>query len=169
MTHNMRDIVLSLVLLILATVWTYIVIDTIRPGFGHGDIGPRAFPMVLGFILAGLSVLLLLRALPLRQMPPSTHCNDGGATGVEVEPASGRWGSVVLVSIEIAGYGFLLQKIGFVLATPVLLLFVLVVHLRLKSWKTILGTTLGITLGCWLIFKKILGIYLANGTWFNIG
>lgn len=169
MTHNMRDIVLSLALLILATVWTYIVIDTIRPGFGHGDIGPRAFPMVLGFILAGLSVLLLFRALPLRRSPPSTHTGNARVGDLEIEPAAGRWGSTILVAIEIAGYGFLLQKIGFVLATPVLLLFVLIVHLRITSWKIVLGTTLGITLGCWLIFKKILGIYLATGTWFNIG
>jgi putative tricarboxylic transport membrane protein len=28
---------------------------------------------------------------------------------------------------------------------------------------------LGVTVSCWLIFEKALGIYLANGSWINLG
>lgn len=167
MTSSARDIALSVSLLALAVIWTWLVIDTIRPGFGHGDIGPRAFPMVLGIILGGLSVLLLIRTVALRR-DDSKVAGTGDVDAMDEESTS-RWGSMVLVALEISVYGFLLQKLGFLIATPLLILFVLVIHLRLTSWKTIIGMTLGMTLGCWLFFEKLLGIYLANGSWFNIG
>ena len=145
MTNSAKDIALSVSLLALAVIWTWLVVDTIRPG-----------------ILGGLSVLLLIRTVALRR-------DDSGAAGVgDVdamdEEATARWGSMILVAIEISVYAFLLQKLGFLIATPILILFVLVIHLRLTSWKTILGMTLGMTLGCWLFFEKLLGIYLANGS-----
>jgi hypothetical protein len=70
---------------------------------------------------------------------------------------------------EIALYGYLLEKIGFVLATPIVVLLVMIVSLRVRSIPKLLGMSLGLTVGCWLIFKKILGIYLANGIWLNLG
>lgn len=167
MTSSARDLALSVSLLAFAVIWTWLVVDTIRPGLGHGDIGPRAFPMVLGIILGGLSVLLFVRTLILRR-DETTAAGTGDVDAMD-EDSTSRWGSMVLVAIEISAYGFLLQKIGFLIATPILILFVLVIHLRLRSWKTILGMTLGMTLGCWLFFEKLLGIYLANGSWFNIG
>ena len=167
MTNSAKDIIFSMSLLVLAVIWTWLVVDTIRPGFGHGDIGPRAFPMVLGIILGALSVLLLIRTVLLRR----DEIGLAGAGDVNAldEEATARWGSMMLVAIEISAYAFLLQKLGFLLASPILILFVLVIHLRLRSWKSILGMTLGMTLGCWLFFEKLLGIYLANGSWFNIG
>ena len=167
MTNSTRDIALSLSLLVLSAVWTWLVIDTIPTGWGHGDVGPRAFPMVLGIILGGLCVLLLIRTYVLGRASAG-KAGTGDVDAIE-EASTERWGSMVLVAIEISAYGFLLQTLGFLIATPILILFVLVIHLRLRSWKTILGMTLGMTLGCWLFFEKLLGIYLANGSWFNIG
>jgi hypothetical protein len=167
MTYNLRDIALSVSLLVISAIWTWLVIDTIPTGWGHGDIGPRAFPMVLGIIMGSLAVLLLIRTLVLKRDATRT-AGAGDVDAMDAESTS-RWGSMVLVGIEITAYGFLLQKLGFLIATPVLILFVLLIHLRLRSWKTVVGMTLGMTLGCWLFFEKLLGIYLANGTWFNIG
>jgi hypothetical protein len=167
MTNSAKDIALGLSLLVLSAVWTWLVIDTIPTGWGHGDVGPRAFPMVLGIILGGLCVLLLIRTYVLGRASAG-KAGTGDVDAIE-EASTERWGSMVLVAIEISAYGFLLQTLGFLIATPILILFVLVIHLRLRSWKTILGMTLGMTLGCWLFFEKLLGIYLANGSWFNIG
>jgi hypothetical protein len=169
MTHSIRDIALGLGLLVLASIWTYLVVDTIPAGFGHGDIGPRAFPMALGIVLAGLCVLLIVRSILIRRTASGAAAAAADPSDAEAGEMSARWGTMILVTLEITAYGFLLQKLGFLLATPILILFVLVIHLRLTSWKTVLGMTLGMTLGCWLFFEKLLGIYLANGTWFNIG
>jgi putative tricarboxylic transport membrane protein len=71
--------------------------------------------------------------------------------------------------IEISAYGFLLKTCGFVIATPIVVLFVMLVNLRITSPKLLLGMSLGVTVSCWLIFEKALGIYLANGSWINLG
>ena len=74
-----------------------------------------------------------------------------------------------LLLIEISAYGYLLKTIGFVIATPIVVLFVMFINLRIRSVKMLLGMSIGITLICWLIFEKALGIYLANGSWINLG
>jgi len=56
-----------------------------------------------------------------------------------------------------------------VLATPAIVLLVMLVNLRVRSVTKLLAMALGLTVGCWLIFEKVLGIYLANGIWMNIG
>ena len=70
MTYNLRDIALSVSLLVISAIWTWLVIDTIPTGWGHGDIGPRAFPMVLGIIMGSLAVLLLI---PCPTICPSSY------------------------------------------------------------------------------------------------
>ena len=71
--------------------------------------------------------------------------------------------------VEISAYGFLLKTTGFVIATPIVVLFVMLVNLRIRSVRLLLGMSVGLTLSCWLIFEKVLGIYLANGSWINLG
>ena len=61
MTNRAQDIVLGATLVVLAAIWTWLVIDTIPPGFGDGEIGARAFPLAFGLILLALAGLLLLR------------------------------------------------------------------------------------------------------------
>jgi hypothetical protein len=86
-------------------------------------------------------------------------------------PKSSRldWLPALLVLGQICLYGFLLEKIGFVLATPIVVLLAMVVSLRERSAVKLLGMSLGLTVGSWLLFEKVLGIYLANGTWLNLG
>lgn len=158
MTNRVQDIVLGVVLMTLAAIWTWLVVDTIPPGFGDGEIGARAFPLAFGLILLGLAALLLLRTLLMS--------DDNAATPAADAP---KWVPALLLLGEIALYGFLLEKIGFVLATPVIVLLVMMVNLRVLSISKLLSMSLGLTVGCWIIFEKVLGIYLANGTWMNLG
>lgn len=158
MTNRVQDIVLGVVLMTLAAIWTWLVVDTIPPGFGDGEIGARAFPLAFGLILLGLAALLLLRTLLMS--------DDNAATPAADAP---KWVPALLLLGEIALYGFLLEKVGFVLATPVIVLLVMMVNLRVLSISKLLSMSLGLTVGCWIIFEKVLGIYLANGTWMNLG
>lgn len=160
MTNRFQDLVLGATLVVLAVVWTWLVIDTIPPGFGDGEIGARAFPLAFGIILLALAALLILRQLLSR---------DGIRETDFPENPSLRWMPALVLLAEIGLYGFLLEKIGFVLATPVIILLVMLVNLRVRSLKKLLATALCLTVGCWVIFEKVLGIYLANGTWINLG
>jgi len=164
MTNRVQDILLATTLMVLAVIWTWLVIDTIPPGFGDGEIGARAFPLAFGIILLVLAAILLLQ-LMLRPGRPNV-----GPVDAELLDSDGlKWGPALLLLVEIGLYGFLLEKIGFVLATPAIVLLVMLVNLRVRSVTKLLAMALGLTVGCWLIFEKVLGIYLANGIWMNIG
>lgn len=161
MTGRTQDILVATILLVLSCVWIWLVTTTIRTGFGGGDIGPRAFPLTLGVALAGLSLLLLVRCY-LAGGGPAEHSGEADSPHFNLVPA-------LVVLGEILLYGFLLQKVGFLLATTAIVLFIMLFSLRLRSLKTIIGVTLGVPVGAWLIFEKLLGIYLANGSLLNLG
>lgn len=163
MIDQKRNFVLGSLLLLLAIVWTWLVIDTIPPGFGEGDIGARAFPLIFGICLGALSLLLLINVV--RNKPECEPDIDPNGSFQEVI----HWLPAGLILIEISAYGYLLNTCGFVITTPIIVLFVMFVNLRIRSAKLLLGMSIGLTLACWLIFEKTLGIYLANGSWINIG
>lgn len=161
MTNRKRNYVIGILFLTLSFVWTRLVIDTIPIGFGDGDIGPRAFPLMFGICLGSLSILLLLKSLLSKPQ------NETDLTGEFQMPI--HWIPAALLLIEISAYGYLLKTVGFVIATPIVILFVMTVNLRIRSIKMLLGMSIGITFVCWLVFEKVLGIYLANGSWINLG
>jgi len=160
MTDRMQDTVLSILLLLLAGIWIWLVSTTIPGGLGRGDVGPRAFPLTFGIALAILSGLLLLRLFLSRVDAAATEA----AARSQIE-----WLPAILVLLEISLYGFLLQKTGFLIATPVVILLIMLVNLRVHSLKAVIGMSLGVTIGAWAVFEKLLGMYLANGTWINLG
>ncbi|MEJ6691302.1 MAG: tripartite tricarboxylate transporter TctB family protein [Paracoccaceae bacterium] len=163
MTDHARNYVVGLLLLTLSVVWTWLVIVTIPAGFGDGDIGPRAFPLMFGLCLGFLSVILLLKSLMNRQKVETAR-----SLATEDQLII-HWLPSALLLIELLGYGYLLKTVGFVISTPILVVFVMFINLRVRSVKMFLGMSIGITLVCWLVFEKVLGIYLANGWLINIG
>lgn len=162
MTKRTQDTVLGIALLLLAVVWSWLAVTTI-PDSSTG-VGPRAFPLAFGLILAALSAILLIRTLMHADAPEELEDSAGeGATDGR------RWMVVALVVAEVVAYGLVLKYIGFVLATPVIVIAVMFVNMRERSLRKLVLTPAAITLGCWVIFEKLLGIYLANGIWLNIG
>jgi len=165
MTTQRQNTIFGLILLIIACAWTWLVIDTIPPGFGDGDIGPRAFPLIFGVSLGVLSILLLVQAY-LRGRTGAA----GGQAGAGQEVASTiHWVAAGALLVEISLYGVLLEKCGFVIATLLIIVVVMRFNLNVRSIKKIALMSVGTTLICWAVFEKILGIYLANGTWINLG
>lgn len=163
MTSRRNNTVLGCLLLVLSGVWIWLVVDTIPAGFGDGDIGARAFPLMFGICLAGLSVLLLIQAFRRKQ-------GQAVPTGQETDPHQKiHWAQAGLLLVEISVYGYLLQTLGFVISTPIVVIFVMVVNLRIRSPKMLIALPIGITAISWVVFEKILGIYLANGSLINLG
>ena len=113
-----------------------------------------------------LSTMLLFRKIKFKKKANSFE--EPSKAGY-LEENTLHWIPALVVLCEVVLYGFLLEKIGFVLATPIIIFLVMSLNLRIRSYKKILMMSLGLTFSCWLIFEKVMGLYLANGVWINIG
>jgi putative tricarboxylic transport membrane protein len=108
------------------------------------SLGPRAFPILIGVILAISSCYLILRPDPEPDWP-----------------APRRVVEILFALVVMLAYGFLLEPLGFVIATAV--------AAALLSWR--LGAPLataglsgiGISVGIYVVFHLILGLSLARG------
>ncbi|MEQ3626763.1 MAG: tripartite tricarboxylate transporter TctB family protein [Celeribacter sp.] len=69
MNRQTKDIATASLLIAIAAIWCGMVWQTIPPGTGHGDVGPRAFPLLLGVMLGLLGAGMLALALQRRADP----------------------------------------------------------------------------------------------------
>jgi putative tricarboxylic transport membrane protein len=110
------------------------------------SLGPSAFPIIIGVILAISSVYLIVRPDPEPDWPEARRVVE-----------------ILLALVIMLAYAFLLEPLGFVLATAV--------ASGLLSWR--LGAPLviaaisgvGIAVGIYVVFHLILGLSLARGPW----
>lgn len=144
-------------LVLLAVVWLWLSYAYIPGARGEGEPGPRAFPVLLGFLLATLGVLMTITAW--------TSGRDAAGADTTA-PASRREGIIVAATFGLLLlYAFLLDKTGFLIATPVVVVLAMRGILHVRNWKLIIGMAGGLTTGCWLFFVSLLGAPLPRGTW----
>lgn len=144
-------------LTLLALVWLWLVFAYIPGARFEGEPGPRAFPVVLGVVLAGLGVVMSLQALASARRGPASATTPS-PTRREAGLAAGTFGLLIL-------YAFLLDKIGFVTATPVVIAIAMHGLAQVRRWVLLGSIAVGITLGCWVIFDVLLGTPLPSGSW----
>ena len=159
------DRLIGILLLVFGAVWTMVVYMTVPPGFGDG-VGPRAFPLFLGIVLVVLSVLLLLSGARRTQADAGERDQD------EPDEVAGRttWTDARMVGSVFAiivAYGFLMQKVGFEIATLAIVTTTMWLVLGIRKPLVIAATAIGLTFGCWLLFGQLLGAYLPPGTWLS--
>jgi len=141
----------GLVLAALGWVW---LVQTQIPDPGTTP-GPRGFPRLFGVVLAALGGWII--AVPSLPAPAPERRPDGRSDRHELAGAGGAFGVLVL-------YAFLLERTGFLIATPAIVVAAMVGLLRLRHWLSILSLAAGLTLGVWTIFEA-LGTPLPRGTW----
>ena len=153
---------LGISLTLVALVWLWLVnldIPDIRIG---AEPGPRGFPRLLGVVLAVLGVILLLRANASVRL--TTPAQAGGSEAIapvtrrEAAFAGGVFGLLIF-------YAFLLERVGFLIATPLVMALAMVGPLRMRTWLVVALLAVGFTFGCWVIFDSLLGTPLPRGTW----
>jgi putative tricarboxylic transport membrane protein len=156
MSESLSNRISGIFLLAVALVWLVLVYQTIMPGQGS-EAGPRAFPLFFGYLLAALSLLLLVQSFR-----PSVSEPDGESDG----PPAILPGELTAVVSTIGGlivYGMLLEPFGFIPSTAFIVAAVLLLVLRVRSPLLIAGMAIGLSLGCYLVFGKLLGTYLPPG------
>lgn len=156
------DRVAGAILLLVALLWIAGVFWTIPDVAGEpGHIGPRGFPLAMGVMLAVLSVLMIAGSFA------------GGAAAADGEDKGQFDGAEIWALIAtfgfLGGYVALLAWFGFIVATTVATAAFLVVALKKRSPRLIVGMSLGFAIGIWLILGKLMGVYLPHGAiidWF---
>ncbi len=161
-TH--RDLLVGSLLLAFGVVWSVTVYVTIPTDFSE-SVGPRAFPLALGIALVLLSGLLLISSIRnARETGEETQVEDPDAVQNERIVLK----MVGAVFVTIMAYGFLMEKVGFVIATLTIVSTSMWLILGIRKPASIATMAVGITFGCWLVFGKILGAYLPPGTWLSL-
>lgn len=158
MSSHARDRIAGAVLLVVALAWLVLVYLTIEPSQGH-IAGPRAFPLFFGLVLAALSLLLLLQSFRA-----SAHAGEAADAPVGRNEAF----SIVAAVVAIAAYGALMEKLGFLPTTALIVAAMTIGILRIRSPLLILSLSLGLSLGSYVVFDKLLGTHLPPGTWITL-
>jgi putative tricarboxylic transport membrane protein len=140
-----------------ALVWLWLCYAYIPGARSEGEPGPRAFPVLLGIVLAGLGLAIALSAFAAS--PSSEVESTEALTHREARIVAATFGLLML-------YPFLLDKLGFLIATPAAVLLALHGVLRVRGWLATLSLAAGLTSVCWLFFVLLLKAPLPRGAWF---
>ncbi|WP_436643139.1 tripartite tricarboxylate transporter TctB family protein [Microbaculum sp. FT89] len=157
-----RDQIVGTLLLVFGALWTGVVYLTVSPGYGE-SVGPRAFPLGLGILLILLSAILLVSGFR------KARANVADVEDEDVVRATTRAELRVVASVFaiIIGYGFLMEKLGFAIATVMVVSTSMWLVLGIRKPTVIAAMAIGLAGGCWLVFGKLLGAYLPPGTWLS--
>jgi putative tricarboxylic transport membrane protein len=151
---------LGLVLVLFALAWSWVVVTTIPPGW-EGEPGPRGFPLLLGIVLGALGLYLSTSAFLRRA--------DSGADQDRIEPVDRS--EVRVVGLTVLGffaYAFLLDKLGFLVATPAMVAAALWLIAGQRSWPGVLLLAAGLTIGSYLVFGVLMAAHLPEGSWLQL-
>lgn len=154
MSATLRDRIAGSALLAVALVWIVLVYQTIPPSQGP-EVGPRGFPLFFGVVLAVMSLVLL--AQTFRSRPEDIADDDS------VPALPGEATAVVVTVAGLVAYGMLLEPFGFMPSTAFIVAVTLYFVLRVRSLLLIGSMAIGLSLGCYLVFGKLLGTYLPPG------
>jgi putative tricarboxylic transport membrane protein len=122
----------------------------------YGNIrnpGPGFFPLWLGVILGCMSIGLFVQ---------TTLRNENGKTLRDILEEKVRWGKVLLVITGLIFYGFLMDYIGFLVVT-FLLMALLLRFIEPQPWRVVIGWALGGSMGSYLIFEVWMKLRLPKG------
>jgi putative tricarboxylic transport membrane protein len=141
---------------VLALAWMALVYALVPAGTTDVEPGPRGFPVLLGVVMLAVGLLMTASGL----------ASARGSKGDQEKPVTGREVSVVAATFGILMlYAFLMDKLGFLIATPIAVLLMMVGILRMLNWLFVGLMTAGITAACWLLFVKLLGAPMPQGSW----
>jgi putative tricarboxylic transport membrane protein len=127
-----------------------VIVGSLRMPLGTPlDPQPGFFPLLAGVFLSGLSIVHLALAFHKRKGSSKIQ-----AFGTVWRPASMIAGLLI--------YSFILDPVGYVIAT----IFLSVIILRIlesKSWWKLVTISIGASIGTYVLFDRIMGVTLPLG------
>ncbi|MCC4114563.1 tripartite tricarboxylate transporter TctB family protein [Aromatoleum toluclasticum] len=120
----------------------------LRPPVSYEPVGPRAFPLLV-LALLGVCAVMLMREKTSDTVwaPP---------------PVLRRIGALFLI---VLAYALLFDKLGFIVATA--LMTIPIARFFGGSWKQSVAGGLGLGVGMFIFFDRLLDVALPTGLWLN--
>jgi putative tricarboxylic transport membrane protein len=127
-----------------------------------GEPGPSSFPNVLGYALLMLGLVMTVSGFTRSHKAEPVKAKAGGDAATsplkhELRIVLGTFGLLLL-------YAFLMEKTGFLVSTPIVLVLGMAGILRMRQWRFIAVMSGGTTLVFWLVFVVLLRVPLPHGT-----
>jgi len=149
MTLNNKDILAGVVF---ALCGAFFIVQTLL-GLDIGsplEMGPGYFPMMIGTLLIAFGAVILV---------------NGVLKGAEALERL-NWRSIILIAAAPVLFGVLIQPTGLVPATAAAVIASCFASSRM-TMTFALGLTVGLTAGCVIVFRFLLGLNLAliSGIW----
>jgi hypothetical protein len=120
-----------------------------------GNQGPGFVPLLIGVSLVGCTATLLLRLFK------SSTAQEEEAD--ESAPGGGpRYRTLVGIVLSMAAYPLMLGSLKFLLSTWIAC-FVMMLFLKPKSYIASLLMSMGLAVGCFVIFASLFGVALPAG------
>jgi len=120
---------------------------------------PKAFPLALGILMTLLSAALLVQqVMKVRADSAIKHPSQEKKKGIF--PLEHHTKQIIITVINGVFYGLLFSRIGYVLSTFIFLGGELLLFNGKRKWRTVLIVSLIFSLFIYILFNKLLGVYL---------
>ena len=116
----------------------------------------RGYPLVLLLISYAMTIILLISSMV--KMKTENKQETQVAEQAKI---------IIPYCLMIAGYLFLMGKIGYILSTVVFMIASLL-YLKLKNKILMIALSVVLTVILYFVFTNFLTVILPRGTWFNI-
>ncbi|MEJ8472893.1 tripartite tricarboxylate transporter TctB family protein [Roseibium algae] len=116
----------------------------VQESFMSDEVGPKAFPIIIGIIMALSSIYFLVKP------DPEPHW-----------PRIGRFAEIAFAALSMVAYALALPEVGFLIATAVASAY-LTWRLGTAPLQSIVAGVLT-SGGIYIVFRLILGLSLARG------
>ncbi len=117
------------------------------------DPGPGLFPFLAGILMAAFSLTIFLK---------TTFQKRSEEKDVRILWAIPHWKKVLYTVAVLFVYAILLERVGFLFMTLLLLIFLLR-KIEPQKWKLVMGLSVLASVGAYLIFDRILQVQLPRG------
>ena len=138
----------------------------LRPSSLADSVGPQGLPLVYGWLMLGLGLVLLVQALlAVRRASPSERA-EARPKAWEGQGRRTLWAAGLLAFA--VGYLLIVETLGYLLSLVALISAVTIYLGARMSWRP-LAVGLGGAVVLWLMFVKLLGVGMPEGVLRGLG
>lgn len=165
-TGAKRDLATSVVLAVITVVYLVQAVHLPSSGATRTDIGPAAYPLLIGVFLGAVTAVLATRAIVALFRAGRARAGSVGASGPRL-PIQLR--ALVAMVVVTAVYVWLLAPIGFLIATAVYLAVQLLIVGGVRRYRPRRFVVIAVVFGCvgsvaiYVVFAGLLGVLLPPG------